>query len=177
MRSLCYSVAMSLDGFIAGPKGEYDWIIEDPTLDLAALFSRFDTLLMGRRTFDLARSQGSLLESMRMKVVVVSSTLEPAQYKDVTILSSGVAQAVAALKAEPGKAIWLFGGGVLFRSLLDAGLVDEVQVAVIPVLLGSGVPLIPEGRRCSLHLDESKIYPSGIVLLSYSVASESATPA
>ena len=112
-----------------------------------------------------------------MRVVVVSSTLEPAQYKDVTILSSGVAQAVAALKAEPGKDIWLFGGGVLFRSLLDAGLVDEVQVAVIPVLLGSGVPLIPEGRRCSLHLDESKIYPSGIVLLSYSVASESATPA
>ena len=62
-----------------------------------------------------------------------------------------------------------------FRSLLDAGLVNEVQVAVIPVMLGSGVPLIPEGRRCSLHLDESKIYPSGIVLLSYSVPSETAT--
>ena len=78
MRSLCYSVAMSLDGFIAGPKGEYDWIIDDPTLDMGALFSRFDTLLMGRRTFDLARSQGSLLESMRMRVVVVSSTLDAA---------------------------------------------------------------------------------------------------
>jgi dihydrofolate reductase len=163
---------MSLDGFIAGPKGEYDWIINDPTLDMGALFSRFDTLLMGRRTFDLARSQGSLLKSMRMKVVVVSSTLEAAEYKDVTIVSSGVAQAVAALKAETGKDIWLFGGGVLFRSLLDAGLVDEVQVAVIPVVLGSGVPLIPDGRRCSLHLDESKVYPSGIVLLSYSVPSE-----
>ena len=172
MRSLCYSVAMSLDGFIAGSKGEYDWIIDDPTLDMGALFSRFDTLLMGRRTFELARSQGSLLESMHMRVVVVSSTLDPVQYKDMTIVSSGVAPAVAALKAEPGKDIWLFGGGVLFRSLLDGGVVDEVQVAVIPVLLGSGVPLIPEGRRRSLHLDESKIYPSGIVLLSYSVASE-----
>jgi dihydrofolate reductase len=168
---------MSLDGFIAGSKGEYDWIIDDPTMDMGALFSRFDTLLMGRRTFDLARSQESLLESMRMRVVVVSSTLDPAQYKDVTIVSSGVAQAVSALKAEPGKDIWLFGGGVLFRGMLDAGLVDEVQVAVIPVLLGSGVPLIPEGRRCSLHLDESKIYPSGIVLLSYSVSSKIDTPA
>jgi dihydrofolate reductase len=168
---------MSLDGFIAGSKGEYDWIIDDPTMDMGALFSRFDTLLMGRRTFDLARSQESLLESMRMRVVVVSSTLDPAQYKDVTIVSSGVAQAVSALKAEPGKDIWLFGGGVLFRGMLDAGLVDEVQVAVIPVLLGSGVPLIPEGRRCSLHLDESKIYPSGIVLLSYSVSSIIDTPA
>jgi dihydrofolate reductase len=166
---------MSLDGFIAGSKGEYDWIIDDPAMDMGALFSRFDTLLMGRRTFELARSQGSLLESMRMRVVVVSSTLDPVQYKDVTILSSGVARAVAALKAEPGKDIWLFGGGVLFRSLLDAGLVEEIQVAVIPVMLGSGVPLIPEGRRCSLHLDESKIYPSGIVLLSYSVPSETAT--
>jgi dihydrofolate reductase len=168
---------MSLDGFIAGPEGEYDWIINDPTLDMGALFSRFDTLLMGRRTFDLARSQGSLLKSMGMKVVVVSSTLEAKEYQDVTILSSGVAQAVAVLKAEPGKDIWLFGGGVLFRSLLDGGLVDEVQVAVIPVVLGSGVPLLPEGRRCSLHLDKSKVYPSGIVLLSYSVPSGTATPA
>src|SRR6202050_5177938 len=168
MRSLCYSVAMSLDGFIAGSKGEYDWIIDDPTLDLAAVFSRFDTLLMGRRTFDLARSQGSLLESMRMRVVVVSSTLEPAQYKDVTILSSGVAQAVAALKAEPGKDIWLFGGGVLFRSLLDAGLVASVELAVSPVLLGGGVRLLPEGRRWPLHLTDCKTMPnSGIVMLKY----------
>src|ERR1700733_3370657 len=164
MRQLRYSVAMSLDGFIAGPKGEYDWIVRDLAFNFGALFRQFDTLLMGRRTFDVAQSQGSLLKSMRMKTVVVSTTLDAAQHKDVTILSSGVTEAVAALKAEPGKDIWLFGGGVLFRSLLDAGLVDEVQVAVIPVLLGRGVPLIPEGRRCSLHLDKSKIYPSGIVL-------------
>src|ERR1700679_3824627 len=101
---------------------------------------------MGRRTFALAQSQGSLLKSMKMKTVVVSTTLNAAQYKDVTILSNGVAEAVAALKAESGRDIWLFGGGVLFRSLLDAGLVDSVEVAVIPVLLGGGVPLLPEGR-------------------------------
>jgi dihydrofolate reductase len=71
MRQLRYSVAMSLDGFIAGPKGEYDGIAHDPAFDFSALFRQFDTLLMGRRTFDLAQSQGSLLKSMKMKVFVV----------------------------------------------------------------------------------------------------------
>jgi dihydrofolate reductase len=89
---VCYSVAMSLDGFIAGPKGEYDWIIHDPAVDFGAMLRQFDTLLMGRRTFDLARSQSSLLKSMNMKIVVVSSTLNPTEHKDVTIVSSGVPQ-------------------------------------------------------------------------------------
>jgi dihydrofolate reductase len=137
MRQLRYFVAMSLDGFIAGPKGEYDWIVHDPALDFGALFRQFDTLLMGRRTFDLAQSQGSLLKSMKMKTVVVSTTLSAAQHKDVTILSSGVAETVTALKAESGKDIWLFGGGVLFRNLLDTGLVDSVELAVSPVLLAA----------------------------------------
>jgi dihydrofolate reductase len=173
MRQLRYNVAVSLDGFIAGPKGEYDWIVDDPELDLGALASEFDTLLMGRGTFDLARSQGSLLESMGMKTVVVSTTLNASQHKDVTILSSGVAEAVAALKAESGKDIWLFGGGVLFRSMLDAGLVDSIELAVSPVLLGGGVPLLPEGRHWPLRLVDCKTMPnSGIVMLKYAAGPE-----
>jgi dihydrofolate reductase len=101
---------------------------------------------------DLAQAQGPLLKSMKMKTVVVSTTLNAAQHTDVSILSSGIAKAVAELKAESGKDIWLFGGGVLFRSLLEAGLVDSVEVAVSPVLLGGGVLLLPEGRRWPLRL-------------------------
>ncbi len=175
MRQLRYSVAMSLDGFIAGPKGEYDWIVHDPAFDFGALLRQFDTLLMGRRTFDLAQSQRPLLKSMRMKTVVVSTTLNVAQRKDVTILSSGVAEAVAALKAESGKEIWLFGGGVLFRSLLDAGLVDSVELAGSPVRLGGGVRLLPEGRRWPLRLAACKTMPiSEIVRLKYAAGPEPA---
>ncbi len=76
---------------------------------------------------------------------------------------------MAALKADPGRDIWLFGGGSLFRTLLDAGLVDTVELAVVPVLLGAGVPLLPPGATTKLVLADQKTLPSGIVALSYSV--------
>ena len=188
MRRIRYSVATSLDGFIAGPNGEYDWIVQDPAIDMAARFSQFDTLLMGRHTYELAISHGgNRLKSTGKKIVVVSTTLDPAQHPDATILSGNVAEAVAALKAEPAvgsrgksnansaKDIWLFGGGVLFRSLLDAGLVDLVELGVSPVLLGSGIPLLPHGSRHPLRLIECKTLPnSGIVMLTYSAAPQRA---
>ena len=169
MRKLRYSVAMSLDGFIAGPKGEYDWIVMDPDFDWKALYGQFDTLVMGRGTYDTMREKGMSPKGMGMKALVVSTTLVPKEHPEVTILGRDVAGAIAALKAGPGKDIWLMGGGVTFRSLLDAGLVDAIDVAVEPVLLGSGVPLVPEGQRSKLRLAECKARPSGIVMLKYEV--------
>jgi dihydrofolate reductase len=174
MRRLRYGVAMSLDGFIAGPKGEYDWMVADPELNYAAIHAQFDTLLMGRRTYEVARVRAAQWPDLGHRWVVVSRTLKPEDHLGVAILSSGVEEAVAALKAQPGKDIWLCGGGILFRAMLDAGLVDAVEVVLMPVMLGSGVPLLPEGRRQSLHLEESKALPSGILMLSYSVAPEPA---
>jgi dihydrofolate reductase len=167
-RRVRYSVAMSLDGFIAGPNGEYDWIIMDPSFDFAALFKQFDTLLMGRRTFEMAQQGGG--DTMAgMQTIVFSRTLRQKDHPKVTVTSK-VAETISALKAKPGKDIWLFGGGSLFRSVLDAGLIDSIEVAVVPVLLSQGVPLIPAGARSpSLRLTDSKTLASGIVLLNYAV--------
>ena len=144
-RLLRYQVAVSLDGFIAGPEGEYDWIVMDPAIDFGALFKEFDTAVMGRKTYEMMTAQGGHGAMPGLDVVVFSRILPAAARKGVRILNDNPADIVPALKAKPGRDIWLFGGGGLFRSLLDAGLVDTVELAVMPVLLGSGIPLLPPG--------------------------------
>jgi dihydrofolate reductase len=169
-RRLRYHVAVSLDGYIAGPNGEYDWIVMDPSIDFAALFKEFDTAVMGRKTYELLTAQGGHGAMPGLEVVVFSRTLPAAAYPGARILNDDPREIVASLKKKRGRDIWLFGGGVLFRSLLDAGLVDTVEVAVIPVLLGAGVPLLPPGTPTKLVLADQKTLPlSGIVALSYSV--------
>ena len=170
MRKLVYGVAASLDGFIAGPNGEYDWIRPDSGIDFCAIYSKFDTLLMGRRTFEVASTRGDMLKGTGMRIVVASTTLDPAHFPGTTVIGYAVAEAVRSLKEEAGKNIWLMGGGVLFRSLLDMGLVDAVEVSVFPVLLSSGTPFLPEGLRASLQLDACKALPSGVLMLSYSIS-------
>ena len=114
MRPLIYSVAASLDGFIAGPKGEVDWIVQDPTIDFGEIFGQFDTLVMGRHSYEVMLREGHSPKEFGMKAFVVSSTMEPGQHPDVTIVASDPASMVAELKRKSGKAIWLFGGGTLF---------------------------------------------------------------
>jgi len=169
MRRVRYSVAVSLDGFIAGPNGEIDWIVTDPEVDFRARMQEFDTLLVGRATYELMRSQGRTTMP-GMKTIVFSRTLQAVDGKDVT-LSRTPAETVAALQARPGKDLWLFGGGSLFRSLLDLGLVDTVELAVIPTLLGAGVPVLPGGAAAELRLTSHRVYEkTGTVALSYTVA-------
>lgn len=171
-RRLRYQVAASLDGFIAGENGNYDWIVADPSIDFAALFQEFDSAVMGRKTWEMMTAQGGHGAMKGLDVIVFSRTLDAKELPGVRIMNGDPSEVVAALKAEPGRDIWLFGGGSLFRSLLDAGLVDTVEVAVIPVLLGAGVPLLApgSGSPVSLVLSDQKILPaSGIVVLAYTV--------
>jgi len=169
MRRVRYAVAASLDGYIAGPKGEADWIIMNPEIDFRALFEQFDTFLLGRRTFEMMARAGRG-ETPGMKTFVFSRTLRQQDYPGVTVVAEKSEETVAALRAEPGKDIWLFGGGSLFRSLLNAGLVDTVEVAIIPVLLGGGIPLLaPPARQTNLKLTGHKIYKTGITSLEYVV--------
>jgi dihydrofolate reductase len=173
MRRLRYQVASSLDGYIAGPNGEFDWIVQDPEIDFAALFSQFDTAVMGRRTFEEGLKQGGNGSMEGLDVVVFSRTLRQEKFPHVSIVGTDPAESIRVLKAKPGKDIWLFGGGELFRSLLEAGVVDTVEPAIIPVLLGGGIPLLPAiDKRTELTLTRHRLYQqSGIMLLEYAVTS------
>ncbi len=171
MRRLRYQVATSLDGYIAGPHGEFDWIVMDPDIDFTELYAQFDTAVMGRKTFQTTLQQGGSGTMPGLDVVVYSRTLPAADYPDVSIVGTDPAESVRSLKAEAGKDIWLFGGGELFRTLLEAGLVDTVEPAVIPVLLGDGIPMLPSpALQTKLSLKRHRLYPkSGTVLLEYTV--------
>src|SRR5215211_9541981 len=142
MRRVRYVVAMSLDGYIAGPNGEADWILMDPEIDFQALFEQFDPFLMGRRTFGGMGGAGGSGQP-GVQTIVFSRTMRQQDYPNLTIVSENPQQALAELRSKSGKDIWLFGGGLLFHSLLEARLVNAVEVSVMPVLLGEGIPLLP----------------------------------
>lgn len=165
-RRIRYQVACSLDGYIAGPNGEYDWIVVDPEIDFDALYAQFDTFLMGRKTYETSREflQGR-------DVVVVSRTLRQADHPGIRIIAGDVRRAVDELRARPGKDIWLYGGGELFGTLLASGQVDSIEPAVIPILLGGGIPMVPPGApRTSLRYVRHRLYEkSGIMLVHYDV--------
>jgi dihydrofolate reductase len=169
LRQVVYSVAMSLDGYIAGAQGEADWIVMDPDLDFDAIFGRFDVILLGRKTYETTRTaQGGSMPGMAS--YVFSRTLPQADCPGVTV-SDDPTSTITGLRDQPGKDMWLFGGGDLFRSLLGLQLVDRVSVAVIPVLLGGGVPLLPDSpKRAELQLVEQRVYPkTGTISLEYAV--------
>ena len=170
MRRVRYNCAMSLDGYIAGPNDEFDWIAIDPDIDFDALFQQFDTYLLGRRTFEVTAGEDFPVPS-GSRTFVFSNTLRQSDYADVTIIGDNWKEVVRSLREEPGKDIWLFGGGVLFRSLSEEGLVDTVEVSIVPILLGGGVPLVPElSARVELQLVGQKTYEkTGIVSLVYEV--------
>lgn len=169
MRKVVYSVAMSLDGYIAAPNGEADWIVIDPGADFESFMARFDTILIGRRTFEAVRAMGGGVSMAGFTTILASRTLRPEDHPSLSIIGEDLEGAVSRLRAASGKDIWLFGGGALFRSLLDVGLVDVIEVGVMPVLLGSGVPLLPpRSQRTSLTLVSSKAYEAtGTVGLEY----------
>jgi dihydrofolate reductase len=174
MRRVRYVVAMSLDGYIAGPNGEADWIILDPEIDFQALFEQFDTFLMGRGTFEGMGGAGGG-GGQGAQTIVFSRTLRQEDFPNVTIVSENPEDVLADLRSKPGKDIWLFGGGLLFRSFLEARLVDAVEVSVVPVLLGEGIPLLPpkpSSERFRLKLAGSRMYKTGIVSLEYAVEYE-----
>jgi dihydrofolate reductase len=170
MPRIRYGVAMSLDGFIAGPNGEADWIVHDPEVNFAEIWEQFDTFLMGRGTYEPAKARVGAKFAGNGKVAVVSRTLQQSDEPTVEIINELTHDRIQNLRDRSKKDIWLFGGGVLFASLHDMGEVDAIDVSVMPVLLGKGISFVSSpNRSVQLALTGHKLYRSGIVTLHYDV--------
>jgi len=177
MRKLVYHLTNSLDNFIARKDGSYDWILMDDEVmnEFPKLFASFDTVLMGRKTYDIAYIQNpetgpETSGFMGMKTYVFSRTMKESPHPGVTIISEYAGEFVRKLKKESGKDIWVMGGGILAVSLIKERLVDEIGLAIQPVILGSGIPLFPDlDMQVDLQLLECKTYKNGIVSITYRV--------
>ena len=148
----------------------------DPDIDFTEMQSQFDTFLIGRKTFEAMAKMGSdSRSSPGIQNIVLSRTLKPSDYPHVT-MESDAERVVGELRAKPGKDIAIFGGGELFRSLLQAGLVDRIEVGLIPVLLGGGIPLLPPpASRAMLKLRKQRIYEkTGTIGLEYDIVRNTA---
>jgi dihydrofolate reductase len=170
VRLLRYAVAASVDGYIAGPNGEFDWMPIDPDIDFPAMYAGVSGLVMGRVSYGVFLATGGA-PGHALPTFVYSRTLPEGARDGVTVVRDAVPHVRGLKAAADGLPLWLWGGGTLFRELARAGLVDVVEVAVLPILLGGGVPLLPApGPQLPLHLRSRRVYPTtGTVFLEYDV--------
>lgn len=168
MRKVILGLAVSLDGFIEGPNGEYDWCFTDQDHGMSEFFKRIDVVFIGRKSYEMSLGmEGGDSWMPKMKEYVFSTTLNEVK-KDAILVKGDIKTEVEKIKHEPGKDIWLFGGASLTASLMNLGLVDEIGLAVHPILLGSGKQLFSGIKeRIHLELTDTKTWPTGLVSLSY----------
>jgi dihydrofolate reductase len=178
-RKIIVYVATSADGYIARPDGDVEWLNRRPnTVDygMKEFYAKIDTILMGRKTYDWAVAYWKKMGKKRgmfdrkVKNYIFSRRPPKRPAPGVEFVSEPVKSFAARLRASPGKHIWMMGGGGLIASFLDAGEIDEVEIHVIPVFIGKGIPLVaPRHRDVPLRLHSSRRYPDGVVRLRYAI--------
>ncbi|MEO0934314.1 MAG: dihydrofolate reductase family protein [Cyanobacteria bacterium J06641_2] len=170
MRKLKYYVACSVDGFIAREDGSFnDFVMEGEVVnDYIESFKLFDIVLMGRKTYEIGLSEGKTNPYPMMKSYVFSRSMKASPDENVELVSDNGIELVRSLKNESGKDIYLCGGANLATTLFSENLIDEIVLKINPFVMGSGIPLFGEViQPTALELTDSKIYESGVVLVSY----------
>jgi dihydrofolate reductase len=185
MRKVILDLAVTLDGFIEGPNGEIDWCTMDESdesdgSDFIDFVASIDTIFYGRISYELwgnfqpgeqaSQVLKDIYKSISDKTKYVFSTTAKSDNSNAIFISSNIRERVMEIKQQPGKDIWLYGGGKLITTFINMDLVDVYRLAVHPVILGSGKPLFKDiNERVNLKLINSKASKSGVVLLNYSV--------
>lgn len=166
MRTVILNLAVSLDGLIEGPNGEYDWCYTDQDYGMSAFMERVDTIFFGRKSYEVLLGTDSNAYPGKKKFVF-SRTLTSIKGAEL-IRGDLVEGEVGRIKDQPGRDIWLFGGADLAGFFLNAGLIDELQLAIHPLLLGRGKPLFSGSQhRIGWNLVNMRRYSTGLVQLFY----------
>ncbi|MBI3258866.1 MAG: dihydrofolate reductase [Ignavibacteriae bacterium] len=168
MRKVILNLAVSLDGFIEGPNGEYDWCFTDQDYNMTEFFKRTDAIFFGRKSYELLmRTEDNPYPEMAK--YVFSRTLH--DLDGATLISNNIKESVKEIKSQNGKDIWLFGGAKLVTDFMNFGLVDELMLSIHPILLGSGTPLFTNiNNRIPLVLTNSQTFSTGLVQLLYKLS-------
>lgn len=176
MRKITYHVATSLDHYIAEKDGSADGFPPegDHVTEYLAQLQDYDTVIMGRRTYEFGYDFGlkpGHPAYPHMRHYIFSKSLElPAVSDQVAVIGEDQLELIRSLKAEEGTDIYLCGGGAFAGWLLDQGLIDELKIKLNPVVFGSGIPLFGASERAiRLHLKDTTVYQSGVLLLTYAI--------
>ena len=172
MKKIILYIAASLDQRIAEPDGGLEWLTGFPNPEKTDygyndLLASVDTVIMGGRTYREILNMDVIWPYPNQHTYVVSHHEWTAK-ENVSFITADIVETVSTLREQPGKDIWLVGGGELIAMLLAAGLVDEMRITYIPVILGKGIPLFPEQAAASKwELTGNKTYNSDVLMVEY----------
>jgi dihydrofolate reductase len=167
MRKVVLGVGISIDGYIARPNGDVDFLFMPKDFSMALFFATIDTAVMGRKTYEVGLKLGGTF-GYGLAYYVFSHTLAAGERDGVAFTRESPTALIGEIRKRPGKNIWLMGGGELARAFLQADLVDELLLGVVPILLGEGLPLFPAGfPQRNFALIENKTYSKGLIEIKY----------
>jgi dihydrofolate reductase len=186
-RKLIVTMWMTLDGFISGPNNEMDWVTSRYDAEMGKyeneLVDSADTLILGRVTYQSfagawpnvpdnpSVSEGEKEYARKlnaMQKIVFSKSLEQVEWNNSRLMKDLYREEITRLKEEPGKDMLIYGSASIVQVLTNAGLIDEYQLLIYPVILGSGKPLFKDiHNRVNLKLFSSVLHPSGVILMTY----------